>query len=91
MASPDYQVGALFEALDEGVLMVPLKSIGFFPAISSCHTLSCHLIDPIRLQIEANTFWLWGPCLKVKRRWAYYYLHYFLLNVAVSLIASVST
>ena len=30
MASPDHQVGALFEALDEGVLMVPSKSIGYF-------------------------------------------------------------
>ena len=30
MASPDYHVGALFEALDEGVLMTPSKSIGYF-------------------------------------------------------------
>ena len=30
VASPDHQVGALFEALDEGVLMVPSKSIGYF-------------------------------------------------------------
>ena len=36
VASPDYQVGAHFEALDEGVLMVPSKSIGYFFAISSC-------------------------------------------------------
>ena len=35
VASPDHQVGALFEALDEGVLMVPLKSIGYFFATSS--------------------------------------------------------
>ena len=36
VASPDHQVGALFEALDEGVLMAPSKSIGYFFAISSC-------------------------------------------------------
>ena len=36
MASPDHQVGALFEALDKGVLMVPSNSIGYFFAISSC-------------------------------------------------------
>ena len=30
VASPDHQVGALFEALDEGVLMAPSKSIGYF-------------------------------------------------------------
>ena len=41
MASPDHQVGALFEALDEGVLMVPSKSIGYFFAISSCPEVRC--------------------------------------------------
>ena len=30
MASPDYHVGAHFEALGEGVLMAPSKSIGYF-------------------------------------------------------------
>jgi len=28
--APDYQVGALFEALDEGVLIAALKSTGIF-------------------------------------------------------------
>ena len=41
MASPDHQVGALFEALDEGVLMAPSKSIGYFFAISSCPEVRC--------------------------------------------------
>ena len=35
VASPDHQVGALFEALDEGILMVPSKSIGYFLVILS--------------------------------------------------------
>ena len=35
MASPDHQVGGLFEALDEGVLMAPSKFIGYFFAIST--------------------------------------------------------
>ena len=30
MASPDHQVGAHFEALDEGALVAPSKSIGYF-------------------------------------------------------------
>ena len=34
LASPDYQVGAHFEALDEGVLMAVLKSFEHFFAIS---------------------------------------------------------
>ena len=41
MASPDHQVGALFEALDEGVLMAPSKSIGYLFAISSCPEVRC--------------------------------------------------
>ena len=41
MASPDYQVGAHFEALGEGVLMAPSKSIGYFFAISSCPEVRC--------------------------------------------------
>ena len=36
-----YQEGAHFEALDEGVLMVPSKSIGYFLAISSCPEVRC--------------------------------------------------
>ena len=34
LASPDYQVGAHFEALDEGILMAVLKSFENFVAIS---------------------------------------------------------
>ena len=34
LASPDYQVGALFEALDEGVLVAGSKSFEHFFAIS---------------------------------------------------------
>ena len=30
MEAPEYQVGAHFEALDEGVLVAALKSTGFF-------------------------------------------------------------
>ena len=41
MASPYYQVGAPFEALGEGVLMAPSKSIGYFFAISSCPEVRC--------------------------------------------------
>ena len=43
MASPDYQVGAHFEALGEGVLMAPSKSIGYFFAISSCPEVRWHV------------------------------------------------
>ena len=41
MASPDYQVEAHFEALGEGVLKAPSKSIGYFFAISSCPEVRC--------------------------------------------------
>ena len=30
MEAPDYQVGAHFEALDEGVLVTSLKLVGYF-------------------------------------------------------------
>ena len=46
VASLDYQVGAHFEALGEGVLMAPSKSIGYFFAISSCPEVRC-LLSPI--------------------------------------------
>ena len=48
VASPDHQVGALFEALDEGVLMVPSKSIGYFFAISSCPEVRCATYQTIQ-------------------------------------------
>ena len=34
MEAPDYQVGAHFEALDEGVLVAAFKSTGYFFPIS---------------------------------------------------------
>ena len=34
LASPDYQVGAHFEALDEGILVAAFKSTGYFFPIS---------------------------------------------------------
>ena len=43
MASPYYQEGAPFEALSEGILMAPSKSIGYFFAISSCPEVRCSL------------------------------------------------
>ena len=41
VSSPDHQVGAHFEALGEGVLMAPSKSIRYFFAISSCLEVRC--------------------------------------------------
>ena len=37
----DYQVGARFEAMDEGVLAAASKSIGYFFAISISQTVGC--------------------------------------------------
>ena len=44
LASPDHQVGAHFEALDED--MAPLKSIGDFFAILSCPEVRCFHFQP---------------------------------------------
>ena len=41
LASPDYQVGAHFEALDKGVLVAASKSIETFFAISTFPELRC--------------------------------------------------
>ena len=41
IASPEYQVGAHFEALGGGVLMAPSKSIRYFFAILSCPEVQC--------------------------------------------------
>ena len=41
VASPDYQVGAHFKALDEGVLMAVLKSFEHFFAISKPAAALC--------------------------------------------------
>ena len=38
---PDYQVGARFEALNEGVLVAASKSTGFFFAISISQKVRC--------------------------------------------------
>ena len=38
---PDYQVGARFEALDEGVLAAASKSTGYFFAISISQKVRC--------------------------------------------------
>ena len=42
-ASPDYQVGAHFEALDEGILVAALKSIEHFFAIQVSLNYRCPL------------------------------------------------
>ena len=41
MEDPDYQVGARFEALDEGVLAAASKSTGYFFAISISQKVRC--------------------------------------------------
>ena len=41
MASPDYQVGALFEALDQGVLVAGSKFFEHFFAISKAAAALC--------------------------------------------------
>ena len=41
LASPDYQVGANFESLDQGVLMTVLKSFEHFFAISKPAAALC--------------------------------------------------
>ena len=65
MASPDHQVGAHFEALDEGVLMAPSKSIGYFFAISSGPEVRClardttlHNDGSLTALLAANRGWI---------------------------------